>query len=114
MRRCWFLQHDPGYLDGISLPAVPDVYGGQIVQVHPKETTIAFGQRSPMGFTEREVTPDDVAEATKHRDRALALWVADAIENSRRRRVRDEWAERKEAEARAAYAAYKASIADVE
>lgn len=117
MRRCWFLQHGHGagdYIDGISLPPAPDVYGGVIVKVHPRDSTVIHGQRSPLGYTEREVTPDEIAEAVKYRDAALATWRADVIENERRKQVRREWNERKQAEARAAYAKYKAAIADVE
>ena len=113
MRRVWFLKQagtPDGYLDGITIPAVADIFGGTIVRLAKGETTIQATQFSTPGYSEREPTADDLAAASKHRQHALDIYAAAAATNERRKRIRQEWVAKQEAEARAKYAAYKLDV----
>lgn len=112
MVRGWFLRHDTpdGITDGLTVPPLADVFGGTVVRLAKGETTIQAGQYSTPGYSERDPTPDDLATAIQHRQRALDIFASDAVTNERRKRIRAEWVAKKEAEARAKYAAYKLDV----
>lgn len=110
MRRAWFLAQantPDGYTDGITIPAVSDIYGGTVVRLSKGETTIRAGQYSTPGYSEREPTPKELADAIHHRQHALDLFAADAETDARRKRIKQEWVAKQEAESRRKYAAYK-------